>query len=359
MPIEQHDPIALQRTIQEQGKRWRAGHTSKSRLDERQKRLHLGADHPSLADIEERGRAERHVAQATGAYPSTFDWRNVNGQNYITPVRDQGACGSCVAFGTLAAVEGVFQVQRSNPSSGIDLSEAELFYCDAAQGGYTCETGWWPDEAFKHVQAQGVVDEACFPYTAGDQACNLCSDADNRRTAINGYHLIQSTADMKDFLANVGPLTTCFNVYDDFFYYQGGIYQHTSQNLVGGHCVAVVGYDDNQRFWVCKNSWGSGWGEQGFFQIAYGDCGIDAQMWAADGIVETGWLTGALVLGAYAAAADAFTWVYLDQVGWRQVSPVSPEINQTMFAQLLASKASGRPVTVHQTAGIIDQIYAL
>lgn len=92
---------------------------------------------------------------------------------------------------------------------------------------------------------------------------------------------------MKTFLSTSGPLQTCFTVYDDFFSYSGGVYSPSNSpdnKPVGGHCVAVVGYDDNNSCWICKNSWGASFGESGFFRIEYGKCGIDAEMWAIDGV---------------------------------------------------------------------------
>jgi C1A family cysteine protease len=66
-----------------------------------------------------------------------------------------------------------------------------------------------------------------------------------------------------------------FQVYDDFYAYTGGVYTHTWGGLVGLHCVEVIGYDDLGGSWICKNSWGTRWGENGFFCIAYGQCEID------------------------------------------------------------------------------------
>ena len=91
---------------------------------------------------------------------------------------------------------------------------------------------------------------------------------------------------MKVWLATRGPLVTYMTVYDDFYYYAGGVYQHSTGNLDGGHCVCVIGYDDNQGAWICRNSWGTGWGAAGFFLIAYGQVGIDAQMWAVEGVAS-------------------------------------------------------------------------
>jgi hypothetical protein len=235
----------------------------------------------------------------------------VNGSNYITPIKDQSVCGSCVAFGTTATVEGTFQVQSGRAI--VSLSEAQLFYCFAeAQDGRTClpglaNSGWWPSAALDAYQNTGIVDAACFPYIALDQACNLCADWHRRLTKITGWHTISSTADMKTWLSTHGPLSTILTVYDDFSFYISGIYTPTSTTSVGGHCVCVVGYDDNSGCWICKNSWGTLWGEHGFFRIAYGECGIDAEMWAVEGVDSI------MAIGGYdlqSAADRAFAFDY-------------------------------------------------
>jgi hypothetical protein len=81
-------------------------------------------------------------------------------------------------------------------------------------------------------------------------------------------------ASIEAFLQN-GPVVTAFTVYEDFFSYSGGIYRHTWGDVAGGHCVAIVGYDNTERYWIVKNSWGPGWGEGGWFRIGFGECGIE------------------------------------------------------------------------------------
>jgi C1A family cysteine protease len=74
-------------------------------------------------------------------------------------------------------------------------------------------------------------------------------------------------------------------VYEDFVrYYTGGIYRHVSGGRGGGHCISIVGYDDESKSWIGKNSWGTRWGEDGFFQIAYGECAIDSSMYAVEAV---------------------------------------------------------------------------
>jgi len=93
---------------------------------------------------------------------------------------------------------------------------------------------------------------------------------------------------MKKVLSEHGCLAADFLVYEDFMDYPGGIYEHAYGDYLGGHAVAVVGYDDVDDCWICKNSWGLGWGEAGggetggWFRIAYGECSIDEKMYKID-----------------------------------------------------------------------------
>jgi hypothetical protein len=78
---------------------------------------------------------------------------------------------------------------------------------------------------------------------------------------------------IKNYLQE-GPLTTCMDVYTDFFYYDSGVYEPVWGSYEGGHCITFVGWDDETESWICKNSWGAGWGESGYFRIKYGESGI-------------------------------------------------------------------------------------
>ncbi len=224
--------------------------------------------------------------EATGSTaPASFDLRNVGGRNFITAVRNQLGCGSCVSFGVIGAVEGTMRFSRNDPGFTIDLSEGHLFNCIARGQGRTCANGWWVDPAMRALRDQGVVDEACSPYSPQDVQCTLCGDAGQRLVRILSYKEIRNVNEMKDWLSTKGPISACFSVYTDFSAYSSGVYRRTpNATFRGGHCVVVVGYSDAERAWICKNSWGTGWGERGFFKIGYGECGIDAAMWG----VQTG-----------------------------------------------------------------------
>ncbi len=338
--------------------------TSVSELSSSEQKAHLGYN-PQQGEesLEQRsanaaGRAAATRIGAVGA-PAGYDWRNVGGNNYVTPIRDQGQCGSCVSFGTTAAVESAFRIQRGNPSLAIDLSEASLFFCIGPGSGASCANGWYMSPAMDGYKNTGIPDEACFPYTDHQQACGQCSDWASRATKITGWHTISSAADMKSWISTKGPLATCFSVYNDFFAYKSGTYKHVSGSLAGGHCVCVVGYSDEGGFWICKNSWGTGWGEAGYFCIAYGECGIDSTMWAVEGIVETGWLNNVKVVGLWAIDQDRNAWAYLSGVGWRKIAPTNDNIFFDFLRQLAAAKEGGRPINVYQANGLITQLYVL
>ncbi len=189
-----------------------------------------------------------------------------------------------MAFGTIATAEGTLRRQRNNPILDVDYSEAQLFYCYARNDDRNCESGWDTESALDYFLNSGVADEACYPYIGMDQDCsNLCQNSLSRLTRISGWHILSSISDMKNWISTKGPLVACFTVYEDFYAYKQGIYSHVTGDEQGGHCVSVVGYNDIERYWICKNSWG-GFGEGGFFRIAYGECGIDSEMFAIDGI---------------------------------------------------------------------------
>jgi hypothetical protein len=212
--------------------------------------------------------------------PSVVDWRNRKGRNNVTSVKDQGGCGSCVSFGTIGTLESMVLIEHD---VGLDLSEAELLFC----GGGGCG-GWWPDSAVTYLLGKGVALESCFPYQDHDMPCTVCSERDGEAIQISNHTVLSNEADRKHYLCAVGPTMCVFEVYDDFFSYSSGVYSYTTGSLAGLHCVEVIGYDNTKNCWICKNSWGAGWGDAGFFEIAYGQCGIDSTypFW---GISSTQW----------------------------------------------------------------------
>ncbi len=261
--------------IKEKSHGWSAGLTSMSKLPEDEKAKYLGLVIEEK-DIERMTAAlveEDAFAASEGisfVYPSQWDWRNVYGRNWTTSVKNQGPCGSCVGFATTATVESNLEIFRRNHLLNPDLSEADLFWC----GGGKC-TGWTFAPALNYVRDRGIPDNACFPYTPLNQPCKPCADRNKRIIKIQGWREICNVSQAKEWIYRKGPVMTGMRVYKDFRdMYRGGIYKQTSPEFLGLHAISVVGYNDVNKYWICKNSWGPGWGEAGWFRIAYGECGI-------------------------------------------------------------------------------------
>lgn len=213
------------------------------------------------------------LSQAPVSLPSALDWRNFGG-NYITPVRDQGACGSCWAFATTAALESAALIANVTSSTDLNLSEQLLVSCS---GAGNCEQGGYIDYASDYLRDTGLALETCYPYIGNDGRCNdACPSWQDSSYRISNWRYVANgsatSGALKNGLYTYGPLIVTMYVYEDFYYYYDtGVYTYTSGDFLGGHAVLLVGYDDAGQYFIAKNSWGSGWGESGYFRIAYVD----------------------------------------------------------------------------------------
>ena len=269
----------LNENIKKKGQKWIAGETSISQLTYEEKKKLFGADKvPNLQGAEfykggifeiKSGESSSSSSNNNGSsLIESFDWRNRHGADdpdspyydgdptrsgWITPVRNQGGCGSCWAFSAVGATEALANLyfnQHLDADHFLDLSEQDVLSCS---GGGGCNGGS-PGTALGYIANTGVVDEGCFPYTASDQPCdNKCSDP----TEIIGIHGSEYISpgdgeeNIKRSLIDYGPLN--FGI-DSWW-----------------HSIVLVGFDkdvdDGATIWILKNSWGTGWGENGYGRI--------------------------------------------------------------------------------------------
>lgn len=213
-------------------------------------------------------RARPATGTVTAGLSAVVDWRNRWGWPWVTTVRDQGPCGSCVSFGTTAVIESRARIEHA---AWTHRSEG-----DAHDGlGLHCADGSWPNTYLDWIQQHGIADPACWPYHTDDAPYHPTPDRSGRTVKIDGYTELGNTTDQKTWLDTVGPITCCIEVYTDFDAYSSGVYHHTGGTFRGLHCIAVVGYSENDHCWIAKNSWGTGWGDHGFVRIGYGEIKID------------------------------------------------------------------------------------
>ena len=200
--------------------------------------------------------------------PEKFSWRDINGIDYTTPAKNQEPCPSCEAYALVAVLETLVQYKVGYPF-GCDLSEGHLFFCS----GGTCRWGVNVTHAADYLIKYGVPDEGCFPdpHRKFDTPSNYTlSGWENRTVKIKEWGWVENDEyEIKKALVEHGPLVICIWIWKDFMHYHGGIYKHKWGRLEGGHLVTIVGYDDSQKCWICKNSWGTNWGEGGWFRMAY------------------------------------------------------------------------------------------
>jgi len=211
--------------------------------------------------------AEEPAATAAGeaaalALPAALNWCDQGG---CTPVRNQGQCGSCWAFGTVGPLESAILIQDK---ASKDLSEQWLVSCNT--DGWGCDGGWWAHDY--HV-SPGSVYESAFPYTATDAPCGgpyTYQEKIADWVYIGSPSGVPSTDAIKQAIVDHGPVSAAVCVNTAFQSYKSGVFNPTTSCQTINHAIVLVGWDDSLGAWRLRNSWGSSWGESGYMWIAYG-----------------------------------------------------------------------------------------
>jgi putative hemolysin len=257
--------------------------------------------------------------------PEFFDWRDHEGSDWTTPVKNQGICGSCWAFAAVGASEAAFDIASGDPDLNLDLAEQYL----VADCMYGCCWGGNHGLALSFIRSDGIPDEACLPYLDGlpsgcsysgtlecradlctyhegsecsDYRCSdRCSDWAGRLRRLASYGSLgyfPSIETIQQALIDHGPLSSSMLV-GSGSYDENGVYSCATNNSTN-HAVVIVGYDEVGGYWIVRNSWGATWGpdHDGHFKVAYDTCGLQRTPYYAKAfyLIPTDWVHLPLVL---------------------------------------------------------------
>jgi len=237
---------------------------------------------------------KEYAAPISAPLPQSFDsatqWPNCD---TIGTIYNQADCGSCWAFGCVEAASDRFCI-NSNAQFNEILSfgdETECAPCDGCEGGD-------PDSAWDFIAESGIVTATCYPYDIptcppAQQPClnfvptpNCLSECNNTENWESSLYYLSEAYDVPSNASSIqveimtnGPVEACFSVYEDFVTYKSGVYQYTTGNYLGGHCIKIIGWgvEKGLPYWLCNNSWTTYWGWNGQFKILRGqdECGIE------------------------------------------------------------------------------------
>ncbi len=284
--------------------------------------VHDGQEVGAVSELmglgEKATRGSRRVEQAAAppeegvaavGQPASFDWRNYDGQDWMTSVKDQAYCGGCWAFSAIGTTEAVHNIAASDPTLDLNLSEEYLvsdcydFWAASCCGGF--QSG-----ALKFIRDDGIPDEACLPWVSGTCGCDpqgvgcgppgapctydtgdLCSNATCSDKCGNWETRLETIASMgrvsidpgriKQHVVDKGPLAVALGInLPGSGFDANDVYRCTVDDELN-HAVVIAGYNDAGGYWIVKNSWGATWGpdSNGYFKVGYGECGIETDVY--------------------------------------------------------------------------------
>jgi len=217
-------------------------------------------------------RSETPVAW-NGVVGDSVDWIS---KGAVTPVKDQGQCGSCWAFSATGAMEGAIQIKKGGTVP--NLSEQQLVDCAGSEGNQGCNGGLM-DYAFEWVMKNnGIASEKDYPYTARDGNCKKPASS----ATISGYKDVPSKNEQELIKAlNIGPVSVAVEADKSVFqFYHDGVLDNAACGTNLDHGITAVGYDTDggskKDFYNVKNSWGASWGKNGYIKLVRNknQCGV-------------------------------------------------------------------------------------
>jgi len=226
---------------------------------------------------------EHYDSVDSGSIPTEFDSRTAF-PGLLRPIRNQKACGSCWAFSAAEVLSDRFAIQTKNTNQP-PLSPEDLVSCD--HGDMGCSGGRLPT-AWSYLTGTGIVTDSCFPYGAGSGQAPACATkcvdgSDFKKYKAKNSYAINGVENMQKEIMTNGPVQVAFTVYKSFMSYKSGVYtKHWWEILPeGGHAVKIIGWgeENGTPYWLVANSWGTTWGDEGFFKIKRGnnECGIEKE----------------------------------------------------------------------------------
>ena len=236
---------------------------------------------------------------AAGDLPAEFNWRTSSGKDWTTPARHQCSCGSCWAFAVLASMESVIKIRENCSEMQVDLSEQYVLSCLSSAG--SCHGGsgyhalfYMKDTSEKGNYCNGIIPESCFPYGSDDSipCSEKCLEWEDHLIPILDFGFFHSSGSLDDINAiktlikDNGPVAAHISATKLFSYWglinnnPNDYFPYLGPGGLTNHLICIVGWKDdssigNGGYWICKNSWGSYWGYDGFFNIEYGSQHID------------------------------------------------------------------------------------
>jgi len=225
-----------------------------------------------------------------------WDWRNVGGKNFVSPMEKQGKCGSCYVFSTIESLESRLRIQTFNKDQTLFSKQFPLscsFYTEGCKGGYPILVG-------KFFNEFEIVPKDCMAYDVKGVPCSqVCDYTKNKKKYtvnkydyLGGFYSGTSESDMMKEIRARGPIPGNVVVPWTFSYYKSGIYSHKKvlDKKAGkiskvtnfdrrisweklDHSILLIGWgEENQvKYWIGMNTWGPNWGEKGYFRILRGE----------------------------------------------------------------------------------------